>query len=110
MESFRLYPGLAARVGRLNGIAMSEFLRSVHGLEISMKGQWTKTRRSYSTRRDRGSRPEANRVSWQTALTKKIARSENGDDRLFPDFIDYGELKTAFLQIHRRSQRHHLER
>lgn len=102
--------GLAARVGRLNGIAMSEFLRSVHGLGISMKGQWTKTRCLYSTRRDRGSRPEANRVTWQTALTKKIARSENGDHRLFRDFIDYGELHTAFLHVHRRSQRHHLER
>jgi|SRR6185437_7901078 hypothetical protein len=102
--------GLAARVGRLNGIAMSELVRSVHGLGILMKGQWTKTRRLYSTRRDRGSRPEANRGTCQTALTKKVARSENGDDRLFRDFINYGELHTAFLQVHRRSQRRHVER
>jgi hypothetical protein len=102
--------GLAARVGRLSGIAMSELVRSVHGLGILMKGQWTETRRLYSTRRDRSSRPEVNRVTCQTALTKKVARSENCDDRPFPDFIDYGELHTAFLQVHRRSQRHHLER
>lgn len=100
---------VAARVGRLNGIAMSELVRSVHGLGILMKGQWTETRRLYSTRRDRSSRPEVNRVTSQTALTKKVARSENAD-RSFPDFIDYGELHTAFLQVHRRSQRHHLGR
>ena|SRR6185437_3015510 len=102
--------GFAARVGRLNGIAMSELVRSVHGLGILIKSQWTKTRPLYSTRRDLGSRPEANRVTYPTALTKKVARSENGDDRLFRDFIDYGELHTAFLQVHRRFQRHHLER
>src|SRR5579863_6648407 len=104
--------GFAARVGRLNGMAMSEVVRSVHGLGI-LTSQWTKrtkTRLLSRTRRDRGSRPEANRVTYQTALTKKIARSENGGDRLFPDFIDYGELHTAFLQVHRRFQRHHLER
>ncbi len=102
--------GLAARVGRLNGIAMSELVRSVHSLGILMRGQWTETRRLYSTRRDRSSRPAVNRAAYQTALTKKVARSENGDDRSFPDFIDYGESHTAFLQVHRRSQRHHLER
>jgi hypothetical protein len=102
--------GLAARVGRLNGIAMSELVRSVHYLGTLTNGQWTKIRGLYSTRRDRGSRPEANRVTYRTALTKKVSRSENGDDGLFPDFIDYGELHTAFLQVHRRSRRHHLER
>src|SRR5579863_6514736 len=102
--------GLAARVDRLNGIAMSELVRFANGLGILMKGQWTTTRRLYSTRRDRVSRPEANRATWQTALTQKVARSKNGDARLFPDFIDYGELHAAFLRVHRRSQRHHLER
>ena len=103
--------GLAARVGRLNGIAMSELVRSVHSLGILMKGQWTKTRHLYSARRDRGSRPHAKRLTCQTTtLTPKVASSENGDDRLFRDFIDYGELHNVFLQAHRRSQRHQLER
>jgi hypothetical protein len=88
---------------------MGELVRSLHGLGILVKSQWTTTRRLYSTRRDRGSRPDANRVTFQTALTKKVARSENGDDRLFADFIDYGELHTAFLHLQRRAQRHHLE-
>lgn len=101
---------LAARVGKLNGIAMSQLVRSVHDLGILMRDQWTRARRLYSTRRDRGSHPEANRLARQTTLTKKVAPSENGDHRLFRDFIDYGELHTAFLHVHRRSQRHHFER
>ena len=92
---------LAARVGRLNGIAMSEVVKSLHYLRILMESQWTKTRRLYSTRHDRRSRPALNRVTYQTALTKRVGRSE---------FIDYGELHSAFLRVHRRSQRHHLER
>jgi|SRR6185437_14241415 len=99
------FRGLAARVGRLNmGMAMSELVRPAHGLGISIRGQWTKARRWHSAL------PRANRLTRQAALTQKVTRSGNGDDRPFPDFIDYGELHTAFLQVHRRSQRHHLER
>ena len=40
---------------------------------------------------NRRSRPHANRLSCQTAFTKKVSRSQNGDDRFFPDFIDHSE-------------------
>ena len=48
-------------------------------------------------RSNRRSCPHANGLSCQTAFTKEVARSQNGDDRLFTNFINDGELHTATL-------------
>jgi len=54
----------------------------------------------HSAVRNRGCRPHANGLTCQTAFTKEVTRSQNGDDRLFADFIDDAELHTAFLYVH----------
>ena len=41
-----------------------------------------------------------NNNSPATPFTKEVARFQNGDDRLFADFINDGELYTACLQVH----------
>src|SRR5271165_6996826 len=54
----------------------------------------------YCARCNRGSRRHANGLTCQTAFTKEVTRFENGDDRLFANFINDGELYTACLQVH----------
>ena len=49
----------------------------------------------HCARCNRGSRPHANGLTCQTAFTKEVARFQNGDDRLFADFINDGEFYTA---------------
>jgi hypothetical protein len=56
----------------------------------------------HSARRNRGSRAHVNGLTCQTAFTKEVARSQNGNYRLFAVFINDGELHTAFLQINYR--------
>jgi hypothetical protein len=40
--------------------------------------------------RNRASGAHAKALTCQTAFTKEVARSQNGDDRLFADFINDG--------------------
>src|ERR1700674_1704056 len=49
---------------------------------------------------NRGRRSHSNRLPCHAPLTKKVARSQNGDDRLFANLIDNRELYTAFLNVH----------
>jgi len=51
----------------------------------------------HGARGNRGSRLHANRLARQTAFAKEVARSQNGDDRLFAAFTNHGELHPAFL-------------
>src|SRR5579859_435937 len=51
----------------------------------------------YGGRSNRRRRPHANGLPCQTAFTKKISRSQNGDDCFLADFIDHGELHTTAL-------------
>jgi hypothetical protein len=48
--------------------------------------------------RGRGAHP--NGLTCQTAFAKEVARFQDGDDRLFADFIYDGEFYTAGLQVH----------
>jgi hypothetical protein len=48
----------------------------------------------------RRSRPHADFLPCQAALTEKVPGTQNCDDGLFADRVDYGKLHASCLNIH----------
>src|SRR5271167_4794686 len=58
-----------------------------------------------SGRRNRASRPHANRLASHASLAKKVAGTKNGHNGLFADRTEHGELYAAPLIVKDRAGR-----
>src|SRR5580704_1078015 len=69
-------------------------------LRVKHLEHFTRLNDEHGGRGNRGSCSHTNGLTCQRAFTKEVTRPQNGDNRLFANFINDGELHTATLQIH----------